>query len=452
MNNKNTFLILIIFIFSSTNLFSQQYCIPGRFDTSYYFNPLQIDTAGNIVYGINTDYQNNVDTLKYIIAYPKNSVDPLNKRPFVLLIHGGGFLNGDKYDMKLEMIDFAMKGYVCASIDYRLGWQTNGDPFNCLGSGYSLAKAVYRALQDAKASLRYFSANANLYKIDTAFIFVGGVSAGGVTSLMISYANQQDINSVYPNLRNELGPLDSVTNTYTNNFTLKSALSVSGGLFDTVFIKQNTKVASLLFHGTADTQVPYGAGYAFSCTNYVQTEGSNLIRTRLRNLHKPFEFDYVPGGGHATMYPLTYIQLRSTLFLKRYLCNNARQIIIENYTTLFDSSLGTFTGNILASNESVPNSYKLYQNFPNPFNPTTRIKFSIPSGRNQNFDVRIRIYDILGKEVAKPVNGKYSTGEYIVDFDGTNLTSGVYFYRLDISDPQKSSLIFKDIKRMLLIK
>ena len=181
------YLFIFVVLISEVKIsYSQQYCISGRFDTTYSFAPNQIDTIGGITYGQNTDWQGNNIVLKFIIAYPRISIDPLSKRPFILLIHGGGFIDGDKYDMKPVMLDFAMRGCVCASIDYRIGWQTNGNPLNCLGDGYSLAKANYRALQDSKAALRFFAANANQYKIDTACFFVGGISAGAVSCLMIS--------------------------------------------------------------------------------------------------------------------------------------------------------------------------------------------------------------------------------------------------------------------------
>jgi predicted esterase len=447
---KRLVYFLLVFVFSTNitgKIFSQQYCITGRFDTTYYFNALQIDTLGNVQFGQNTDWLGSTINLKFIIAYPKISVDPLNKRPFILLIHGGGFIDGDKYDMKPVMLDFAMRGYVCASIDYRLGWQTNGDPTNCLGDGYSLSKANYRAYQDSKAALRYFAANANTYKIDTAYFFVGGISAGAVTSLMISYANQQDINSVYPSLVTELGSLDSASNTLTNRFTIKCALSSSGGVFDSAFVKANTKIPAIMFHGTLDPEVPFNTGFAYSCTNYVRTEGSNELKKRFLHLVKPFEIDYVPGGGHENYYPLPYVQYRSILFLKRYLCNNARQIIIENYTTLFDSSLGAFNG-VIARNESVPAEYRLYQNYPNPFNPITIIRYQIKDSRF----VTLKVYDILGREIETLVKELQNAGTYEAQFTENQISSGVYFYYLEVTEPGSQKLLFKDVKRMLLIK
>lgn len=89
----------------------------------------------------------------------------------------------------------------------------------------------------------------------------------------------------------------------------------------------------------------------------------------------------------------------------------------------------------------IAKDYSLSQNYPNPFNPVTRIDFSIP----KTGLVTLKIYDILGKEVNVLVNKEYSAGVYSVDFDGSKLSSGVYFYKL-------TSGSYIETKKMMLIK
>ena len=89
----------------------------------------------------------------------------------------------------------------------------------------------------------------------------------------------------------------------------------------------------------------------------------------------------------------------------------------------------------------VPQRYELSQNYPNPFNPSTSIKFSIPKSGL----VSLKVYDILGKEVATLVNKDLNSGSYEYTFDAAGFTSGVYFYRLEAGD-------FSEIKKMMLIK
>jgi hypothetical protein len=75
---------------------------------------------------------------------------------------------------------------------------------------------------------------------------------------------------------------------------------------------------------------------------------------------------------------------------------------------------------------AIPENFALKQNYPNPFNPSTRISFELPS---ESF-VSLKVYDVLGKEVATLVSDKLAAGRYEVTFNGSQLTSGVYFYRL----------------------
>jgi hypothetical protein len=103
--------------------------------------------------------------------------------------------------------------------------------------------------------------------------------------------------------------------------------------------------------------------------------------------------------------------------------------------------------NNISSN--IPSEYKLFQNYPNPFNPSTKIKFSISlfplSERGVGGFITLKIYDLLGHEVATLVNEQLHPGTYEVDWDGTNYSSGVYFYKLSAGD-------FSESKKMILLK
>jgi len=90
---------------------------------------------------------------------------------------------------------------------------------------------------------------------------------------------------------------------------------------------------------------------------------------------------------------------------------------------------------------SVPVEFSLSQNYPNPFNPSTTINFSIPEQTN----VSLKVYDVLGKEVAELVNKEMSTGFYKVNFDASHLSSGIYFYRISAGS-------FMQTKKMMLVR
>ncbi|CAN5636490.1 hypothetical protein BH10BAC5_BH10BAC5_01140 [soil metagenome] len=89
----------------------------------------------------------------------------------------------------------------------------------------------------------------------------------------------------------------------------------------------------------------------------------------------------------------------------------------------------------------VINNYSLLQNYPNPFNPSTNIKFSLP----KNSFVNLQVFDVTGKQVEELVNENLQSGSYSYNFDGTGLTSGVYFYKLSAGN-------FSEVKKMVLLK
>jgi photosystem II stability/assembly factor-like uncharacterized protein len=101
----------------------------------------------------------------------------------------------------------------------------------------------------------------------------------------------------------------------------------------------------------------------------------------------------------------------------------------------------SITGNTQISSE-IPKSFGLSQNYPNPFNPTTQIKYDVAKASY----VSIKIFDILGNEVAMVVSGNLTAGKYSADFDASSLATGLYFYSL-VVDGQKI-----DTKKMMLVK
>ncbi|MDQ3194249.1 MAG: T9SS type A sorting domain-containing protein, partial [Bacteroidota bacterium] len=101
---------------------------------------------------------------------------------------------------------------------------------------------------------------------------------------------------------------------------------------------------------------------------------------------------------------------------------------------------------ITTVNNFVPEIYLLHQNYPNPFNPVTKIKIDIPSNvKGQTSDVKLVVYVALGKEVITIMNDLLFPGSYEVEFDGSNFSSGIYLYKIQMED-------FSEVKRMILLK
>uniref|UniRef100_A0A832LJY3 T9SS type A sorting domain-containing protein n=1 Tax=Ignavibacterium album TaxID=591197 RepID=A0A832LJY3_9BACT len=141
------------------------------------------------------------------------------------------------------------------------------------------------------------------------------------------------------------------------------------------------------------------------------------------------------------------------------LANNTSHILEPNWSDLTNSQLtiyidegndGTIDDTLYVANTVdvkdegnllSPNEYNLVQNYPNPFNPVTTIQFSIP----QTSNVTLKVYDIIGNEVATLVNEEKDRGVYSVNFDASHLASGMYLYRLQAGS-------FIETKKMILIK
>ncbi len=123
-------------------------------------------------------------------------------------------------------------------------------------------------------------------------------------------------------------------------------------------------------------------------------------------------------------------------------------ISVDSAGLILNILLKSIAVSVPAWPESGPEVFVLEDAYPNPFNPGTTIGYSIPVGREKGpggMETRLAVYDILGREVAVLVNEKKGAGKYTVQFDGSDLASGVYFYRLTAGN-------FVQTRRLLLIR
>jgi hypothetical protein len=210
-----------------------------------------------------------------------------------------------------------------------------------------------------------------------------------------------------------------------------------------------------------------GATYAFTELNgalYVGTGGSGVLRTTNGGINwvparTGIESQIVYGmhSANNTLFIATagFGVFRSTNqgaswdTINTGLNTNQTTELYSDGTYLYVGTLGSGISRRLLSqvvgvqsiSNEVPAEFKLSQNYPNPFNPVTNINFSIPKAGN----VKLTVYDALGKEITELVNDNYNAGTYNVDFDAGHLSTGVYYYKLESGE-------FTDIKKMVLIK
>jgi len=363
-----------------------------------------IKITKEIKYGENTSYLGIKKTLLLDVYEPE--YDTLSKRPLMVWIHGGSFIFGTKDDTDVVKfcIDFAKKGFVTSSINYRLGLF----PFGT--SDYY--KAVIRAVQDLKAAIRFFRSNKDIYKIDEEIIIVGGTSAGAFTTLHAAYMDSDEIPSFVDTT--QIGGIEGNSGNpgYSSKFNL--VLNCWGAIGDTNWIEKDD-IPIMSEHGTDDSIVPCYEGNAMST---VHCFGSVPIHKTVERLGIKNRLRLWEGLEHG-LYDDDFELLKA-----RY-----DTLVAEMSDFVYETIFSPATYIELVN--EFPEDYILYQNYPNPFNSLTTIKFAIPENfENKVTNVTLKIFDVLGKEVTTLLNEIKPAGTYLINFDASQLESGVYFYQI----------------------
>ncbi len=192
--------------------------------------------TADVAYGSAVGQSGQTETLTLDVYRPAG--DTVNRRPVIVWVHGGSFRSGTKSSPEIvdEATTFARKGYVTASINYRLS-STGCGGAAPLGE---CVNAINRAREDAQAAVRFFRARAGTYGVDPTRIAIGGSSAGAITALNVGYQPNHPGNSGNPGFSSAVG----------------GAVSLSGAVIFTGEVGPGDAPA-LLFHGTEDGLVPY---------------------------------------------------------------------------------------------------------------------------------------------------------------------------------------------------
>jgi hypothetical protein len=191
--------------------------------------------------------------------------DVAEKRPLMILCFGGGFVQGsrDYWSIRLLAQGLARRGFVVASIDYRLGMDLFDKDIG--------ARSVYRAVQDSRSAVRFFRANASTYDIDSDKIFIGGHSSGAFVAMHNIYLDKESErpdstfagfqgNNAFP----DLGCLDCVGDNLGFNGQATASFNLAGALGDLAFVENSNEPPLLQFHSSDDGTVPYDTGEPFS--------------------------------------------------------------------------------------------------------------------------------------------------------------------------------------------
>ncbi|QIE58811.1 T9SS type A sorting domain-containing protein [Rasiella rasia] len=299
-------LLFFLFVFVS---------ILGNAQEYRYTNTLfpSAEKVADIVYGnapaINFPYhdESNTTNADLVMDLYLPEGDDFELRPAVIFAHSGGFLNGNRNheDMVAFCDSLARKGYVTATIDYRKSFYVLS---NVPMHG---TRAVYRAIQDGRAAVRYLRANAATYGIDPTKVYMGGSSAGAFIVLHDAYMNDPDEkpseteavsynNAIFPFFHTgpDMGPVDVGLNLGENGQP-DGILALWGAVQTPDLIKANDTTPIFMAHGTEDATVAFEVGPPFGFPPFPDVYGSNPINDKLETLNFTNKETYfVTGEGH----------------------------------------------------------------------------------------------------------------------------------------------------------
>jgi len=245
-----------------------------------------IDSITNIKYGEALNIKGEKEALLLDIISP-TSADTVKKRPLLIFIHGGGFKNNSKNGSFSSMLcnSFASKGYVTATIDYRLGIENDG-------AIKDYHEALYRAQQDGKAAIRFFRKYADTYGIDTAQIFLTGTSAGSKTALAIAYMDESEIPNDID--QKKWGSLEGESGNNGYSSKVKGVINNWGALINYKWI-QKGDVPLFNIAGTMDKTVPYDSSFDYHSFKY----GPYILYKHCISLGIPSGWRPFIGAGHT---------------------------------------------------------------------------------------------------------------------------------------------------------
>ncbi len=336
-----------------------------------------IVVTNNIVYGNAVNDRGSNQNLLFDFYEPEG--DNLEKRPLLIWIHGGSFVNGSKSDFNIVSFSeyLVPKGYTTAHISYRLS------STQVLGSDASvdtlaLYVAVHNAVHDARSAVRYFKLNSSQYRIDPEQIYVAGLSAGAITAIELAYIDR--VEELYPNAT----PLDVEGNSGNNgpDSSVHGVVSLCGTSIEPGIIEGPLDPPLFIAHDERDPIVPYSATRA-------TFDRAAAVGTRvIANIYDT--------GFHCS-WSIPLIGL-------------VNLIDVQNQLRAF------LFGTIATANEEISLGSDI-EVFPNPFLDFIRIK----SGKSR--DIEFRLVNNLGQVVLR---GSIPPGTSQFKLD-SSLPPGLYF-------------------------
>jgi para-nitrobenzyl esterase len=419
MKQKLTLAILPVLIY--VNVFAQVACGGGRYYDDVFQN---VGLTTGVVYGHNTDVNGTLQTLKLDIYTP--ATDTVTKRPLIIFAFGGSFVFGLRTSPDIVQLcnAFAKKGYVCASIDYRLGLSPGG--LNVTAA--NVRKAILRATHDMRAAVRFMRMEADTFGIDTARIIVGGVSAGGFAALHCAYMDEL---SEVTSLIDTTGEGGVEGNSGNPGYSSRpwAVVNLCGALLDTTWMHAGDP-AVVTMQGNHDGSVPY-------CTDVEKVlgtpiagllvAGGNPVERRAWNLGLATGF-YTWWGADHTPFILgtnTVAYMDTTIkYIRDFLSN---QLCATSFTYTRDALTENACNTVSSVEELADRNITV---FPNPSKGNITIR--TPEASMWSMEM----FDAAGRIV---LSQKEMTDKFGVNT--TQMSAGVYLLRITGKDFSKTAKI-----------
>lgn len=418
-----------IYLLAFTGLFaslSYGQCDGGRYASDVF---TAVDLNSDVVYGSNISNSGATTTLDMDIYEPNGDTE--TARPLIIWAHGGSFIGGSKTDGDVVTLadKFVKKGYVFASINYRLGIDF---PFTQANA----TKAVVRAVQDMKASIRFFykdRVTTDTYKIDTTKIYIGGTSAGALTALHLAYLDQECeiLEFLSASDLAALGGIEGTSGNSGYSTEIHGVISLAGALASYGWMEAGD-VPLCSTHGTDDGTVQYNRGFVSVIGfDIMELDGSRVIKEHADAIGVQNNFYTHNGAGHvphasSAAYMDTTVNFIRDFLIDQMGCTDAAlQPANAPFGTADLYPLTYCSASIAENNTELINSI-----YPNPSSNSMVISF------NETGDKTIVLMDIAGRVIR---NENTSATSFILERNG--LKAGTYIVKVNINDSISASKV-----------
>ena len=427
------------------------------------------DSIYNLSYGTAVNFNGSTETLQLDLYLPV-CTDSSARRPLLLLAHGGAFLEGNKNDQSIHYLcrQFAQRGYVTASIGYRLGMIGDESAWNCNYPNYSCVfatdsaewyRAYYRAVQDGKGALRYLINRHEQFRIDTANVFVGGESAGAFLALglalldtlperpaqtyAIGSANKPAANTnncsyntgeVFANSipRPDLGGLEGNIEPTQVKYTIKGVANIYGAMLSDLLRLRpqgKPKPAIYSFHQPCDIVVSIDSNRVMWGLSWCFTNGYNCFG--IGNTPKVYgsrvmrNWNTSGGYGYNIRSEFTAVNFPYSFVLGQGSCLDQvntpchaydNRALREVQVAQFFAPLINSTPNCTTSSTSASVNTSGLQIFPNPFSAQITVYYE------DGLHGQIEISDLQGRRIHSI---QYTENQYL-EIDLASQPQGVY--------------------------